>query len=65
MDCHDIAAALREIADWLDFEDDGKKSFRARAYRKGADAIEQVAALEANIRGLATSLRLENRPAAQ
>ncbi len=46
MDRHDIAAALREIADWLDFEDDGKKSFRARAYRKGADAIEQVAALD-------------------
>ena len=45
MDRHDIAAALREIADWLDFEDDGKKSFRARAYRKGADAIEQAQAL--------------------
>ncbi|MEO6951550.1 MAG: PHP domain-containing protein [Polyangia bacterium] len=49
MDRHDIAAALREVADWLDFEDDGKKSFRARAYRKGADAIEQAAALESLI----------------
>ena len=46
MDRYDIASALREIADWIDFEDDGKKSFRARAYRKGADAVEQAAALD-------------------